>query len=153
MRVTPDNVLLMFYYAVVARQGPHDAWEAGEFLIRVVRRGDDGEWMDEPINDNLWYKVSAPHTGTDEVPAPWVYGRFDATECSFVYKPWSKVAKGYSMTKQSSCTLFVRKISSIKSRYRKKFAVRSACQPDYSIREANYHQLVPDQQQRSQAGC
>ena len=92
MRVTPDNVLLMFYYAVVARQGPHDAWEAGEFLIRVVRRGDDGEWMDEPINDNLWYKVSAPHTGTDEVPAPWVYGRFDATECSFVYKPWSKVA-------------------------------------------------------------
>lgn len=92
MRVTPDNVLLMFYYAVVARQGPHDSWEAGEFLIRVVRRGEDGEWMDEPINDNLWYKVSAPHTGTDEVSAPWVYGRFDQTECSFVYKPWAKVA-------------------------------------------------------------
>jgi hypothetical protein len=92
MLVTPANALLIINYAVVARRYDHSAYDAGEFLIRVVGKNQDGTWRNEPLNDSLWYKVSAPHhTGT--VAAPWVVGLQTAEwPCMYVYKPWAKVA-------------------------------------------------------------
>lgn len=95
MRVTSQNALLFVNYAVVGRQFDHGPHEAGEFLIRVVKQNADGTWPNQPINDSLWFKVSAPHiTGT--LPAPWVQGRpgsiCSSTTCGYVYKPWTKVA-------------------------------------------------------------
>ena len=92
MYVTPFNALLIINYAVVARRYDHDAYDAGEFLIRVVRQDTNGNWPNAPINDSLWYKVSAPHhTGT--VTAPWMEGlQNDSWPCMYVYKPWARVA-------------------------------------------------------------
>ena len=42
MYVTPLNALLFINYAVVARRYSHTAYDAGEFLIRVVKQNDDG---------------------------------------------------------------------------------------------------------------
>ena len=106
MRVTAENALLFINYAVVARCYPHQAYQAGEFLIRVVLREEheDAEgnitytWANQPINDSLWFKVSAPEFPMSGVPGPpWVVGRLggpdcSATTCKYVYKPWAKVA-------------------------------------------------------------
>lgn len=92
MYVTPFNALLIINYAVVARRYDHEAYDAGEFLIRVVRQDTNGNWPNAPINDSLWYKVSAPHH-TGVVTAPWVEGRQDGDwPCVYVYKPWARVA-------------------------------------------------------------
>lgn len=97
MRVTSQNALLFVNYAVVGRCFPHTAREAGEFLIRVVRQNADGTWPNQPINDSLWFKVSAPDLPQNGQPAaPWVMGRpgssCSSTTCGYVYKPWTKVA-------------------------------------------------------------
>ncbi len=97
MRVTSQNALLFVNYAVVGRCYSHTAREAGEFLIRVVKQNDDGTWPNAPINDSLWFKVSAPALPSNNVPvAPWVMGRpgstCSSTTCGYVYKPWTKVA-------------------------------------------------------------
>ena len=96
MQVTSGNALLFINYAVVGRCYPHTAREAGEFLIRVVKQNDDGSWPNEPINDNLWFKVSAPDIPTSGPIPPWVNGRpgtsCGSTTCAYVYKPWTKVA-------------------------------------------------------------
>ena len=93
--VTPENALLLINYAIVARKFNHTAYDAGEFCIRVVKQNDDGTWPTVPINDSLWYKVSAPHF-TGALPAPWLNGLqgpdYGGYTCSFVYKPWAKVA-------------------------------------------------------------
>ena len=93
--VTPQNALLLINYAIVARKYDHTAYDAGEFCIRVVKQNDDGTWPTVPINDSLWYKVSAPHF-TGALPAPWLNGLqgpdYGGYTCSFVYKPWAKVA-------------------------------------------------------------
>ncbi|MCR5445670.1 MAG: gliding motility-associated C-terminal domain-containing protein [Bacteroidales bacterium] len=98
--VTPDNALLQINYAIVARKYDHTAYDAGEFCIRVVKQNDDGTWPNEPIDDSLWYKVSAPHF-SGNLPAPWLNGMqgqdYGGYTCSFVYKPWTKVA--ISLTK------------------------------------------------------
>lgn len=97
MRVTEDNALLFINFALVARSYNHDAWQAGEFLVRVVSRDSAGEWKNEPINDNLWYKVSAPRdVGNLDPTGPWRMGAgsgdtLDWPSC-YVYKPWSKCA-------------------------------------------------------------
>ena len=98
MYVTPQNALIFINYAVVARKYPHSAYDAGEFLIRVVKQNDDGTWPNAPINDSLWYKVSAPKYGTGEsLPTGWYDGK-GATSggsswpCIHAYKPWTKVA-------------------------------------------------------------
>lgn len=92
MFVTPFNALLIINYAVVARRFDHSAYDAGEFMIRVVKQDTNGTWPNAPVNDSLWYKVSAPHhTGT--VAAPWVVGlQTGAWPCMYVYKPWARVA-------------------------------------------------------------
>lgn len=96
MRVTPDNALLFINYAVVGRCYSHTAREAGEFLIRVVKQNADGSWPNAPINDNMWFKVSAPAIPTSGPIPPWVSGRpgssCASTTCAYVYKPWTKVA-------------------------------------------------------------
>lgn len=92
MYVTPFNALLLINYAVVARRYDHDAFDAGEFLIRVVKQNQDGTWPNAPINDSLWYKVSAPHH-TGVVTPPWVIGlQSGPWPCVYVYKPWARVA-------------------------------------------------------------
>lgn len=94
MRVTPMNALLIINYAVVARRYSHSAYDAGEFLIRIVKQNDDGTWPNAPINDDLWYKVSAPTFTGSEMPAGWQVGAGDVTNwpCTYAYKPWTKVA-------------------------------------------------------------
>ena len=97
MQVNPLNALLIINYAVVGRCYPHTAREAGEFLIRVVKQNADGTWPNAPINDSLWFKVSAPDLPSNNQPvAPWVMGRpgssCSSTTCGYVYKPWAKAA-------------------------------------------------------------
>lgn len=94
MMVTPMNTLLFINYAVVARRFSHSAYDAGEFLIRVVRQNADGSWPNEPINDSLWYKVSAPTFTGSEMPLGWEVGAGNVNNwpCTYAYKPWSKVA-------------------------------------------------------------
>lgn len=97
MKVTSQNALLFINYAVVGRCYSHGPHEAGEFLIRVVKQNSDGSWPNQPINDSLWFKVSAPALPSNNMPvAPWVYGRpgttCNSTTCGYVYKPWTKVA-------------------------------------------------------------
>ena len=94
-QVLPSNALIFIDYAVVARKYDHTAYDAGEFCIRVVAQNDDGTWPTVPINDDLWYKVSAPHY-SGSLPAPWVDGLpgpdYGGYTCGFCYKPWAKVA-------------------------------------------------------------
>lgn len=94
MRVTPLNALLFINYAVVARRYSHTAYDAGEFLIRVVKQNDDGSWPNAPINDSMWYKVSAPNFNGNELPLGWEVGAGNVNNwpCTYAYKPWSKVA-------------------------------------------------------------
>lgn len=96
MQVTPMNALLFINYAVVGRCYSHGPHEAGEFLIRVVKQNDDGTWPNAPINDSLWFKVSAPAIPTSGPIPPWTMGRpgttCGGTTCAYVYKPWTKVA-------------------------------------------------------------
>lgn len=97
LRVSELNALLFINYAVVGRCYSHATYEAGEFLIRVVKQNDDGTWPNAPINDDLWFKVSAPPIPTNNVPAyPWLAGKpgstCGSTTCAYVYKPWTKVA-------------------------------------------------------------
>lgn len=97
LKVTSQNALLFVNYAVVGRCYSHTAREAGEFLIRVVKQNPDGTWPNQPINDSLWFKVSAPALPSNNQPvAPWVMGKpgslCGSTTCGYVYKPWTKVA-------------------------------------------------------------
>ena len=96
MFVTPQNALLFVYYAVVARCFDHQPYQAGEFLIRVVKQDDEGNWESTPINDSLWFKVSAPKIPAGKPIEPWVSGKpgqsCGSTTCAYVYKPWTKVA-------------------------------------------------------------
>ena len=93
MYVTSENALLLINYAVVARRFSHTAYDAGEFLIRVVLQNEDGTWPNEPINDYLWYKVSAPTFSNNALPAGWREGAdHGAWPCKYAYKPWAKVA-------------------------------------------------------------
>lgn len=97
MKVTSQNALLFVNYAVVGRCYSHSAREAGEFLIRVVKQNPDGTWPNQPINDSLWFKVSAPALPSNNQPvAPWIIGKpgsiCGSTTCGYVYKPWTKVA-------------------------------------------------------------
>ncbi|MBR1549416.1 MAG: gliding motility-associated C-terminal domain-containing protein [Bacteroidales bacterium] len=99
MYVTPLNALLFINYAVVARRYSHTAYDAGEFLIRVVKQNADGSWPNAPINDSMWYKVSAPNFNGAELPMGWEVGAGDVNNwpCTYAYKPWAKVA--ISLTK------------------------------------------------------
>lgn len=92
MRVNPQNTLLFINFAVVARRFSHTAYDAGEFLIRVVAQNDDGSWPNQPINDNFWYKVSAPTFDNNQMPPGWSSGYGVTGTCSYAYKPWTKVA-------------------------------------------------------------
>ena len=97
MYVTPANALLFINYAVVGRCYDHTPSAAGEFLIRVVRQDEDGDWDTKPINDSLWFRVSAPAIpSSNNPPAPWKMGMpgsyCASTTCAYVYKPWTKVA-------------------------------------------------------------
>ena len=97
MRVTPMNALLIINYAVVGRCYDHTPDVAGEFMIRVVKQNDDGSWPNAPINDSMWFRISAPPIPPSGVPdAPWMMGRpgtsCASTTCAYVYKPWTKVA-------------------------------------------------------------
>lgn len=101
MYVTPLNALLIINYAVVGRCYSHTPAEAGEFLIRVVKQNDDGTWPNAPINDSMWFRISAPPIPSSGIPdAPWQMGRpgssCGATTCAYVYKPWTKVAVSLS---------------------------------------------------------
>lgn len=107
MRVTPMNALLIINYAVVGRCYDHNPLVAGEFLIRVVKQNDDGSWPNEPINDSLWFMISAPPIPSSGIPdLPWMMGRpcdgtnsncyCSASTCAYVYKPWAKVAVSLS---------------------------------------------------------
>ena len=97
LNVTPMNALLIINYAVVGRCYSHEPSVAGEFLIRVVKQNDDGTWPNAPINDSMWFRISAPPIPASGVPnAPWMMGRpgsaCASTTCAYVYKPWAKVA-------------------------------------------------------------
>ena len=92
MRVTPQNSLLFINFAIVARRFSHVAYDAGEFLIRVVAQNADGSWPNQPINDSLWYKVSAPTFDNNQMPPGWSSGYGITGTCSYAYKPWTKVA-------------------------------------------------------------
>lgn len=94
MFVTTQNALLFINYAVVARRYSHTAYDAGEFLIRVVGQNPDGSWQTAPLNDSLWYKVSAPNFNGAELPLGWEVGAGDVNNwpCTYAFKPWSKVA-------------------------------------------------------------
>ncbi|MBR1851315.1 MAG: gliding motility-associated C-terminal domain-containing protein [Bacteroidales bacterium] len=91
MTVNDRNSLLLINYAIVARKYSHTAYDAGEFIIRVVKQNLDGTWPNAPINDNLWYKVDAP-TFEGDLPAPWQQGAENGQATSFCYKPWTTVA-------------------------------------------------------------
>lgn len=92
MDVNTENSLLFINFAVVARRYSHTAYDAGEFLIRVVLQNVDGSWPNQPINDSLWYKVSAPTFNNNEMPPGWQSGYGITGTCSYAYKPWTKVA-------------------------------------------------------------
>ena len=92
MKVNSQNSLLFINFAVVARRYSHTAYDAGEFLIRVVAQNDDGSWPNQPINDSLWYKVSAPTFDNNQMPPGWFSGYGVTGTCSYAYKPWTKVA-------------------------------------------------------------
>lgn len=97
LEVKPNNALLFINYAVVGRCYSHTPAEAGEFMIRVVQQNDDGTWPNAPINDSMWFRISAPPIPSTGVPnAPWVMGKpgssCGSTTCAYVYKPWAKVA-------------------------------------------------------------
>lgn len=97
LKVTPMNALLFINYAVVGRCYDHPPEVAGEFLIRVVKMNSNGTWPNEPINDSLWFRISAPPIPSSGIPdLPWVMGRpgnhCASTTCAYVYKPWTKVA-------------------------------------------------------------
>lgn len=97
MKVTPMNALLIINYAVVGRCYDHNPSVAGEFLIRVVKQNSDGTWPNAPINDSMWFRISAPPIPASGVPdLPWVMGRpgtyCSSTTCAYVYKPWAKAA-------------------------------------------------------------
>lgn len=104
MKVRPDNALVFINYAVVGRCFDHPPERAGEFTIRVVRQDPiTYEWPNEPINDDLWFRVSAPPITSGAPPAPWTKGRpcsdenpmgcgCSTSSCEYVYKPWTKVA-------------------------------------------------------------
>ncbi len=98
MYVTPENALLFINYAVVARRFPHTAYDAGEYLIRVVKQTEKSDgtlvWDTVPINDNLWYKVSAPNFTGSQLPKGWQTGAGDVNKwpCTYAFKPWTKVA-------------------------------------------------------------
>lgn len=97
LNVNPNNALLFINYAVVGRCYDHEAPVAGEFLLRVVKQDDDGTWPNAPINDSLWFRISAPPIPSSGIPnAPWMMGRpgtsCASTTCAYVYKPWTKVA-------------------------------------------------------------
>ena len=92
MRVSPYNSLLFINFAIVARRFSHTAYDAGEFMIRVVAQNDDGSWPNQPINDSLWYKVSAPTFDNNQMPPGWTSGYGVSGTCSYAYKPWTKVA-------------------------------------------------------------
>lgn len=97
LRVTPNNALLIINYAVVGRCFSHEPEVAGEFLIRVVKQDTNGTWLNEPINDSLWFRISAPPIPASGTPdLPWMMGRpgdlCASTTCAYVYKPWTKVA-------------------------------------------------------------
>lgn len=98
-RISPQNVLMIINYAVVARRYNHTPYEAGEFLIRVVGHDSLGHWNNFPLNDSLWYCVPAPEFSSD-LPAPWVAGRpggaMMGSTCSYCYKPWTSVAMNLS---------------------------------------------------------
>lgn len=101
MRVTAENALLFFNYAVVGRCYSHTSDVAGEFMIRIVKQNDDGTWPNSPINDSLWFRISAPPIPSSGVPeAPWQMGRpgssCASTTCAYVYKPWARVAVSLS---------------------------------------------------------
>lgn len=101
MRVTAENALLFFNYAVVGRCYSHTPDVAGEFMIRIVKQNDDGTWPNSPINDSLWFRISAPPIPSSGVPeAPWQMGRpgssCASTTCAYVYKPWARVAVSLS---------------------------------------------------------
>ena len=97
-QVQQTNALVFINYAIVARKYDHEPWEAGEFCIRVVAFNENtNSWETEPINDSLWYKVSAPHLDQNApAPAPWIDGLpgpdYGGYNCNYVYKPWTKVA-------------------------------------------------------------
>lgn len=98
MMVTPMNALLFIDYAIVTCRYDHSPREAGEFLIRVCgKNSSTGQWNNFPLNDDLWFNISAPAvTGT--VSAPWVTGfsgsptSAGSTSCCYCYKPWTRVA-------------------------------------------------------------
>ena len=96
IEVNPSNALLFINYAVVGRCYDHTPDVAGEFLIRVVKQNSDGTWPNAPINDSMWFRVSAPAIPSGAPPSPWVMGRpgssCASTTCAYVYKPWAKVA-------------------------------------------------------------
>lgn len=98
MYVNTKNSLLFIDYAVVACKYDHDPYQAGEFLIRVCGKNPTtNQWENQPLNDNLWFNVPAPHV-TGGLPAPWVEGMHGssqyagATSCYYCYKPWARVA-------------------------------------------------------------
>lgn len=96
LEVNTENALLFINYAVVGRCYSHTPAEAGEFMIRVVKQNDDGTWPNAPINDSMWFRISAPAIPQGNPPAPWVMGKpgssCGSTTCAYVYKPWAKVA-------------------------------------------------------------
>ena len=97
LSVNTNNALLFLNYAVVGRCYDHTADVAGEFLIRVVKQNDDGTWPNAPINDSMWFRISAPPIPSTGIPdPPWMMGRpgtsCASTTCAYVYKPWTKVA-------------------------------------------------------------
>ena len=96
MRVNTQNALLFVDYAIVACRYNHTPAEAGEFIIRVCgKNSTTGQWNNFPLNDSLWFNVSAPTT-IGGLPAPWVEGlpgtSAGSTFCGYCYKPWTRVA-------------------------------------------------------------
>ena len=101
MRVNDTNSLVIINYALVARRFDHISYDAGEFLVRIVRQNESGEWANEPINDYLWYKVSAPPLTNDLTSSsPWRYGYHGGSwpnwPSAYVYMPWNKCAVNLS---------------------------------------------------------
>ena len=97
MRVNPQNALLFLDYSVVARAYNHSPHEASEFLVRMVKKDASGLWSNVPINDSMWFKVSAPSIPySGELPAPWIQGRpgsaCQATTCAYIYTPWTRMS-------------------------------------------------------------
>ena len=99
MRVTSQNAMLFLYYAIVAEAPTHGQAGNPVFIIRVMRKDNNGVW--KQISDTLAYFISGtPSSNTSNACPPMEYANILSNpnengwhaSGDVYYKDWDKVA-------------------------------------------------------------